>query len=516
MRKKRVVIHSDHCKAFTGFGKHVKNLLKYLYKTDKYEVIEFSNGSFKDQPDLKKMPWQAIGTLPNHHYLHQIQNDPNLSRAASYGQITLDELIKEVKPDVYISVQDPWGLGNFWDKDWGKKLTGIVHTTIDSLPLLPDAVKIAEKVKHYYVWSSFAEKAMVQIGHDHVKTIHGIVESDNFYRLENIERQELRKKFNLPNDAFIIGFVFRNQLRKSVPNLIQGFKQFLQENPNSNAYLLLHTNFSEGWNIPRLIEEHWSPEKLPNENKEEYEKRAKEEISKIAPRILATYYCKKCKQYEVKAFHGQDVDCRFCGGEKTQSTTSIKDGVSEVQLNEVYNLMDVYLHPMTSGGMEIPVAEAKMTELITCVTNYSCGEDWVDGETGGLPLDWQEYREPGTQFIKSTTLPSSICRQIKKVWSMSPQKRREMGKRAREYVLNNYSTEIVGSQFEKIIDESPFADWSDFSFEYVEKRVDYPFKTDIIDDVEFVKDLYKNILNLEVADDDEGLLHWVNVLKNAK
>ena len=29
---------------FTGFGKHKKNLLKYLYKTGKYEIVELSNG----------------------------------------------------------------------------------------------------------------------------------------------------------------------------------------------------------------------------------------------------------------------------------------------------------------------------------------------------------------------------------------------------------------------------------------------------------------------------------------
>ena len=89
------------------------------------------------------------------------------------------------------------------------------------------------------------------------------------------------------------------------------------------------------------------------------------------------------------------------------STTNIKAGVNESQLNEIYNLMDVYCHPFTSGGQEIPVQEAKLTELITLVTNYSCGEDCCGPDTGGLALDWAEYREPGTQFIKAST--SALC-----------------------------------------------------------------------------------------------------------
>ena len=63
--------------------------------------------------------------------------------------------------------------------------------------------------------------------------------------------------------------------------------------------------------------------------------------------------------------------------------------------------MDVYCHPFTSGGQEIPIQEAKLTELITLVTNYSCGEDSCNPESGGIPLEWSEYREPGTQFIKA-------------------------------------------------------------------------------------------------------------------
>ena len=37
--------------------------------------------------------------------------------------------------------------------------------------------------------------------------------------------------------------------------------------------------------------------------------------------------------------------------------------------------MDVYCHPFTSGGQELPIQEAKAAGLITLVTEYSCGTD---------------------------------------------------------------------------------------------------------------------------------------------
>ena len=61
MKKKKVVIHSNHCKAFTGFGKHTKNILIHLQKTGKYDLVEFANGIRWGDPSLKNLPWSAEG-----------------------------------------------------------------------------------------------------------------------------------------------------------------------------------------------------------------------------------------------------------------------------------------------------------------------------------------------------------------------------------------------------------------------------------------------------------------------
>ena len=104
----------------------------------------------------------------------------------------------------------------------------MIWTTLDSLPILPEAVNCAPKVKNYYVWASFAEKAMEKLGHGHVKTLRGTVDHAHFYPLEKDFKSNLRAKYNLSNE-FIIGFVFRNQLRKSVPNLLDGLNYSFKE-----------------------------------------------------------------------------------------------------------------------------------------------------------------------------------------------------------------------------------------------------------------------------------------------
>lgn len=487
-RKKKIVYQSDYALAKTGFGRVTRALLTYLYNTGKYDIINYSCGLQYSNPELKKTPWRSVGTLPdNPQEIEQLNKDPNIARLASYGAHYLDRIIEEEKPDVYIAVQDIWGIDFAVDKKWFDKITSVLWTTLDSLPILPSAIDKAPKVKNYWIWSNFATKALHDLGHKHIETMHGPIETKNFFRINDLAKKELRAKHNIPLDAFIIGFVFRNQLRKSVPNLLEGYALWKRSNPQiKNTFLLLHTHWSEGWNIHKLAQEY-------NINLHE---------------ILTTYICKSCGEYEIKPFHGQDVNCRFCGAEKSQTTTNVGIGVTEEQLNEVYNLMDVYCHPFTSGGQEIPIQEAKLTELITLVTNYSCGEEMCEDEAGSLELEWSEYREHGTEFIKASTKPNSIAKQINKVYNMSPLKRKEMGHTARNWTIENYSIERIGKKIEDFIDSAPFTDY-DFS-QKEEQKDPYIQISNIEDNGKWLISLYHNVLKMKQVDEnDDGYKYWM-------
>ena len=485
MSKKRVLIHSNFCKMFTGFGKHKKNLLSYLYKTGKYDLIELSNGYSWESEQVQFVPWKSYGMLPEDpEILKEISIDERRKHNAGYGAEMIDYAIQELKPDIYLGIEDVWAFNSFQDKEWWNKVHCIIHTTLDSLPILPDAVSIAPKVNHYLVWASFAEKAMHKLGHTHVKTVHGTLDTNSFYRLPDEDRKKIRTRFKL-NDEFIIGFVFRNQLRKSVPNLLDGFQMFCAANPQTNAKLLLHTSWNEGWDILKLLKE----KDINTKN------------------ILTTYVCKNCNAYAIKPFSTHVVHCDFCRAQNSCETTNVKNGVNEQQLNEIYNLMDVYCHPFTSGGQEIPIQEAKLTELITLVTNYSCGEDCCTTESGGFPLEWAEYREPGTQFIKASTLPSSIFSQLQYIFSLSNDYKQSLGKKARQFVIDNYSIEVVGKYFEELFDSLPAIN---YSFENKKIKCNPFYDVDSnLNDKEWIESLYSNILTKK---DPAGVAHWIQRL----
>jgi len=93
MRKKTVLIHSNFCKALTGFGKNKKNILKYLQKTGKYKIVEAANGRVAGDPYLDTLPWDCYGCIPrNYDQLPDIQK-----KAAGYGALEIENIVKKAR-----------------------------------------------------------------------------------------------------------------------------------------------------------------------------------------------------------------------------------------------------------------------------------------------------------------------------------------------------------------------------------------------------------------------------------
>ena len=174
MRKKKLLFQSDFSLLKTGFAKNAKSVLSYLYSTGKYEIYHYCCGLNELSPELKQTPWKSLGCMPSSpEKVKQIQDDPFLSKTCHYGSFMLDEVVNEVKPDVYIAAQDIWGINFAVPKPWFKKIKSALWTTLDSLPILPSAIEIAPQTKNYWIWSDFATKELHKLGHKHVKTLHG-------------------------------------------------------------------------------------------------------------------------------------------------------------------------------------------------------------------------------------------------------------------------------------------------------------------------------------------------------
>lgn len=494
MRKKRLLFLTDYAGAFTGFGKQCKLLLSYLYRTGKYEILNAAQGTPKHGSHTEKFPWQTVGVLPDDPAkIQKINQDPNLARSAAYGALEINNIVKEFKPDIVFSINDTWGSQFVSDMPFFKKIPTVSWNTFDSLPFLPDTIKKAEVLKHYWTWSDFARKEFHKLGYDQVKNQYPLVNTDKFYKLPDATIETIKKRFGLPTDAFIIGFVFRNQLRKLINTQIEAYGIFKKNNPEiKNTFLYTHTHYGEGWDIPRLCHQYGVDPK----------------------EVLCTYVCKETRKYFIAPFHGQDIE-NPTTKKKTLVTANVGVGVTDEQLNEIYNIFSLYSHPATSGACELPCVEAALTEKIITTCAYSFGEDIIELNRGSIPMKFTFYTEHGTQFLKSQPSAYELSKIFKKVYEMKPQVRHQMELDSRKWALNNYSIEVNGKKIEQFIDSADFL--SDDSFDFPINANSSPNPDITIpesdDERQWVKSLYKLILDREVTDQDEGLVHWLQKLE---
>ena len=473
---KKILYVSNSSKLCTGFGRHTKTVLSELWKSG-YEVVELSCGNKFSDPKLKDLPWKAYGTIPDdEREILNIRDNPQQIEAMFNGNIVIDRIIKSEKPDAIILVEDIWKIQWSFFKPWFNKIPTLIHTPIDSSPVISSIRDNKEILKNIWVKSDFAVRDLKEIGIDS-KSIPLLTDQSFFKPLAVEEVKNLRKIFSI-EDCFVIGFVFRNQLRKLVISLMRGFKEFKDKYPDSNAKLLLHTNFDEGgqgWDIPL----------------------AAENLGIDKQDILCTYICRECKSVQILPYIGKGgINCGKCGAKDSLRNPSIQAGVTDEELNAIYNMMDFYCHPATSGGFEGPMSESSLAGIPSATCDYAFGETFVR-QGFSLPIECTIVDEANSGFMKSQPIDGAVCKVIEEVYN-NREKYRDIGLKSRDWALEKFDLQKGISEYRDWIDNSNCE--FDYSTDFFDmKNVDYPPNYSIESNKEFIVDLYAGIFGITLS-----------------
>lgn len=500
MSRHRILLQTNPTALKTGLAENAKTLLKYLWKTGRYDIAHYwTQGTSVMDPRLSLTPWKSFGCIPaDQNLINQLNSDPQLQRNASYGAYNIDAVVKEWKPTIWIGSDDAWAFptSDYADKPWFKQINSIQHITIDSVPVLDLAFEQAKRAKHYVTWARFAELEMKRVrpgsGTDHVTSIYGAMDVDLFSPITEGEKASIRKQFGIAPDSFVFLFVGRNQLRKSFVRVMEAFSHFKRENPSIKAQLYFHTSFSEkgaGWDIPKMAAFY----------------------GLTGNDILCTYSCKVCNRWWVRPYGGEDIDCPHCAAQKSGITVNIQQGVSAHEMKYVYGIADACVSAFTSGGQEYHNVQSLLCGKPLACTNYSCGEDFCTSVTEPFiyPLKYHVYEEMGTNFLKASTDTRDIAAFMRSVTRAPRRELEEIGVRSRDWAIKTFGIETVGAKWEAMFNKMPLVDWGSIVLTGgADKNEGYPMPTTITSDSEWIKDLYRNVLNMNVADSDDGLLHW--------
>ena len=155
------------------------------------------------------------------------------------------------KADLVISLLDIWAVppnasGNFPLCPW---------FPIDHEPVPPPIVRSLQKALMPIVFSKFGVRMMQEAGLDHRYVPHGY-ETKDYYPTD---RAEARKKFAVPDGAFVVGMVAANlgsPSRKALKQQIEAFAMLHRK--HSDAILFLHTDIlaaGRGENLAEFVEQ---------------------------------------------------------------------------------------------------------------------------------------------------------------------------------------------------------------------------------------------------------------------
>lgn len=333
----------------------------------------------------------------------------------AYFKDVLDKYVKDYKIDVLIILLDTFMLF-----DWILKLDLSPAKTIfwfpsdggQGMPL--GCENILKKIDHPI--------AMAKFGRDQVKICHNIdvdyiphtIDAKQFFPLPENERQELRRKWGL-DGKFVIGVVARNQGRKMLDRTIEIMALYAKENPD--AILLMHLDpedVAQPFPILSLIQRY-----------------------NLMNRVLFT----GTKWYK---------------------------GYTDAEMNNVYNLMDVFLLSTSGEGFGIPIIEAMSCEIPVLATDYTTTKELVKDNNAGLGInlagtteeenpDVHGYEILDGVLIGSWSVARGICSKkdgAKKLDYLfkNPDKRKEFGKNGREAVLRDYDLSSTREKWFSVIE----------------------------------------------------------------
>jgi len=146
-------------------------------------------------------------------------------------------------------------------------------------------------------------------------------------------------------------------------------------------------------------------------------------------------------------------------------------GFPQKDMNRLYNAMDCFLLSTSGEGFGVPIIEAMSCEVPVIATSYTTTAELVEENKCGLGIklsgvphlnlyDYktQEYDRlvlDGT-MLGSWEVERGICSVydgcvcLEKIYN-DPELRKHMGKNGRKAVLEKYDFELVGKQWEKLI-----------------------------------------------------------------
>ena len=333
----------------------------------------------------------------------------------NYGVGVIPEYVKRYQRDVLITLFDPWV---FPDNMGFLGVPWIPYTPIDAEPVSWLQQQLLSKAFKVVCFSEFAKRELEKKGIKSINIPHGV---DTKVFKPFSKKKELRKKFKIPEDAFLVGTVGANQWdRKDFPRMIRIFAEFVKKT-KANAYLYIQAN-------PK------------GESGRAYNLSVLGQLYGIRDRL------------------------RF--PEKNPVDFPLHD----TGLAKMYNTFDVYLSTSRAEGCGLPILEAQSCGVPAIVPDNSCQPEWVKGHGWIVPCSDHIVVLTTPQHNKWYLTNVDKCVEALVDAYKNPKKRERYGRLARKEMLKYDWDRIVKEKWIPFLNQAEKELKNPFTKEYFDIR----------------------------------------------
>lgn len=251
--KYRILLVADNPLCPTGYGVQIKELGKYLLE-QKHEVIYFDTAF---QMDEMKGGYYKLDQFCKEYFSKSKKFNIKLPLIDCSDEIgdavicfkrsnntfpfnDIPSIVKEIQADIFILLKD---INNYPYTQY-LNIPSIVWCPLDAFPCSPSILRNLDKFNKIISISKYGKKQFLDYGYDAEFISHSL-NKDLIDKVNKKNRINLRKKYNIPQDKFIVSMIASNTEsndRKGWSFNLQGFKKFSEKYGKKNIHLFLNTN----------------------------------------------------------------------------------------------------------------------------------------------------------------------------------------------------------------------------------------------------------------------------------
>ena len=276
----------------------------------------------------------------------------------SFGIGRLEKIVPFVRPDVVVIQNDPWNIPFYMEMlQFAKKIPVVAILAVDGLncrggdinaakdvtgrPLTLDELKVRglNDLKLAIFWTEFGRREAVEGGCKVSTAVIPLGVDLSVYT--PLDRKACRREVlgdEIPENAFLVGNVNRNQPRKRMDLTIAAFAEWIYRHRIRDAYLMLH----------------------------------------VAPTGEDSFDLKQLVGYFDRIYPGVSKRVML-------SNPGAFNGLLESTLAKLYNCFDVGITTSQSEGFGLPTLEMMACGVSSILPDHSAFSEWASGAAQMVP-----------------------------------------------------------------------------------------------------------------------------------